>query len=235
MRLFLPVILFLARSAWSQPVYHQNVYWLRYQAQVIFNEKWQWNNELDNRRFFNPDVQHQFIFHSRVHYKHDRWDFGGGFTTSLAYASRPEVIVSHPLTELRPVLEASYEIPLKKLFLQQRLRFDSRFFEEDRFDGLGGSYDFVGRIRYRIQTRFALKKNNDNVPTIAMRVADEVMVNTKDNFFDQQRFYVSVDKLLSNRFTLEAGYIHLYQQRRGVEEFFSRNVFRASLVHRIRV
>jgi hypothetical protein len=234
MRLSFLVILLFCQSAWSQTVYHQNVYWLRYQTQLVFNDNWQWNNEIDNRRFFNPDVQHQFIFHSRVHYRSGRWNFGVGFTTSAAYASRPEFVVSHPVTEIRPVVEASYEIPTRRLLLQQRIRFDSRFFEEDRFDGLNGTYDFVGRLRYRIQARFALKKNKENLQTIGMRLADEVMVNTKDNFFDQQRVYVSVDSRLSNRFTLETDYIHIYQQRRGVEEFFSRNVLRISLLHRIK-
>lgn len=235
MRLSLILILFLGQAARSQTVYHQNLYWLRYQNQLVFNERWQWNNEIDNRRFINPDVQHQFIFHSRVHYRYNRWDFGAGFTTSLAYAFRPESVVSHPTTELRPVLEASYEIPIRQLLLQQRIRLDNRFFEEDSFDGLDGKYDFVGRFRYRIQVRFPLRKNKDDLQTVGMRIADEIMVNTSDNFFDQQRAYVSVDTRLSNRFTLETGYIHIYQQRRGAEEFFSRNVLRLSLLHRIMI
>lgn len=64
--------------SFAQQKQSQWTYWLRYQNQLIFSPKLYWNNEGDNRRFFNPDVQLQFIVHSRLHYKIKRWDFGGG-------------------------------------------------------------------------------------------------------------------------------------------------------------
>ena len=218
----------------AQQLHHQSLYWLRYQNQLIFNDRWQWMNEFDNRRFIGPDVQHQTIIHSRIHYRSGRWDFASGMTFSWAYTAVPESAIEHPLREIRPVMEATYEIPFQKFFLSQRIRFDHRFFEEDRFGGFDDGHEYVMRIRYRIQGRIPIV-SDDAGPKVSVRIADEIMVNTKDNFFDQQRFYFSGDFRLSKRFSVESGYIHVYQQRRGVEEFYSRNVLRLSLIHRIEI
>src|SRR5688572_2017013 len=89
------------------------VHWIRYQNQLNFTPKIFWNNEFDNRRFINPDAQTQFIFHTRLHYKTGRWDYAGGISLSWAYASKPENPVQHAVMEARPVLEVSYEIPIR--------------------------------------------------------------------------------------------------------------------------
>ena len=69
---------------------------------------------------------------------------------------------------------------------------------------------------------------------LRLRVADELMFNHTKNTFDQHRIYVSTDFSISKAFTLEVGYIYIYQQRFGSDnEFFQRNVARFSLTHKI--
>lgn len=227
------VFIFSCTIGTAQTVYHQSQYWLKYQVQLTFNKHWQFNNEIDNRRFFSPDLQHQLIIHSRGHYRINRWDFGAGLTLSWAYTSVQESVVKNPLLEIRPVSEVSYEIPIKKSFLQQRLRYDNRFFEVDQPKVSQDRYDYVGRIRYRIQWRFPIKADESDRQLIGLRLADEIMFNTEGNVFDQQRFYITSDLRLNKRFSFEAGYINIYQQRRNVDEFFLRHVVRLSLIHRI--
>ena len=199
------------------------------------NPKLSWTIDVDNRRFFDPDVENQIISHTRLHYKHKRWDFGAGLTYSAAFASIPENGYKHSMSELRPVIEASYEFPVKTSTISQRLRMDNRFFQEVPEVSLFDDYYYVMRWRYRLQWKLPLKRNEENITTVALRVADEIMVNDRKNFFDQHRIYLSSDFYLSKRFTLEGGYIYIYQQRYGKEEFFSRHVFRLALVHRIKL
>jgi hypothetical protein len=223
--------LLVSASLYAQDNTHA-VYWIRYQNQLNFSRKVFWNNEIDNRRFINPDVQTQFIFHSRLHYKTGRWDYAGGLTLSWAYASQPERPITHATLEVRPVIEVSYEIPIKKSLLQHRIRVDNRFFEEDKYETIFDGSTYVMRFRYRLQARIPLH-SNDAGKLFSLRLADEIMFNHKENIFDQNRVYVSFDQVLSKNWSIEAGYIYIYQQRFGSDEFIQRHVMRVSVLHKL--
>lgn len=212
----------------------QSLYWIRYQNQLIFSPQWYWNNEVDNRRFFQHDVQNQFIFHSRLHLKHNRWDFGGGITASWIFTQKPENRSTHAAIELRPVVEVSHELTLNKIRFQNRIRLDNRFLEEDPEKSVFDASTYVLRFRYRGQLTIPLKKTAEGDPLIQLRVADEIMFNHTENLFDQNRIYVSADFRLSKFVSLETGYIYIYQQRFGSDnEYFRRHIARITLLHRI--
>lgn len=214
-------------------VNQQSLYWLRYQNQLFFSPSFYWSNEIDNRRFFNPDVQNQLIFHSRLHFKKGNWDFATGLTFSSIFAQKPENGYDHTVIEIRPVAEVTHELPIGKFFFQNRLRLDNRFFEEDREKSIFEESIYVLRIRYRAQFRIPLKTNSEQLATITLRIADEVMFNHIKNTFDQNRIYATTDFYLSKKFTLETGYIYIFQQRFGEDEFFKRHVIRLSVLHKI--
>ena len=216
-------------------VHHQSLYWLRYQNQLNITPEHYWINEIDNRRFFDPDVQNQLIMHSRFHYQKNRWNFGAGLTFSWIYAQIPENGYDHSTAEVRPVVEGSYEFPAGKVLIQQRVRIDNRFIEEDKDQSVWENSFYVCRFRYRLQARIPLKVNEEGVSTIMLRISEEIMLNNKENTFDQNRIYASTEFILNKSFTVETGYIFVYQQRLGTDEFFSRNVFRISLLHLIKL
>jgi len=234
-KFLLPILLIGFTPALSQRIVnHQSLYWIRYQNQFFFSPNLYWNNEVDNRRFFGKDVQNQFIFHSRLHYKKNSWDFGGGITASWIFAQKPENGYTHAAIELRPVVEASHELRLGSVGIQNRARIDNRFLEEDPDKSIFDASTYVLRFRYRLQGRIPLRKNEEDVSVIILRVADEIMLNHTKNTFDQHRIYVSTDFLISKALTVELGYIYIYQQRFGSDnEFFERNVIRFSLMHKI--
>jgi hypothetical protein len=171
--------------------------------------------------------------HSRLHYKLGQWDFGGGLTFSWIFAQKPENGYDHSTAEVRPVVEASYEVPVGKVLLQNRVRIDNRFIEESQDHSVWEESFYVFRIRYRIQARIPLKVNDDGISTIMLRLSEEIMFNNKENTFDQNRMYVSGEFYLNKALTFEVGYIFIYQQRFSTEEFYSRNVIRFSLIHRM--
>jgi len=59
------------------------------------------------------------------------------------------------------------------------------------------------------------------------------MLNHTKNTFDQNRIYVTGDFYLTGNFTFELGYIYIYQQRFGQDEFFERHVARFTLLHKL--
>lgn len=216
-------------------VNHQSLYWIRYQNQLVFSPAFYWNNEIDNRRFFNPDVENQFIFHSRLHFKKGKWDMATGLTLSWIYAQKPENGYDHSTAEIRPVAEVTYDQPLGKISFQNRLRIDNRFLEESQDQSVWEESYYVLRLRYRAQLRFPLKTNSDNITTISLRTAYEIMINNKENTFDQSRIYLTGEFYLTKALSLETGYVYIYQQRFGLEEYFARNVFRFSVLHKIQL
>jgi hypothetical protein len=233
-KVFLLGFLFKVTLAFGQSVvYPQALYWIRYQNHLNITPKFYLNNEIDNRRFFHPDVENQFIIHSRLHYVKDRWNFSAGLSFSWIYAQIPENGYSHSTAEVRPVIEGAYEFPVRKVLIQQRVRIDNRFIEESQDQSVWENSFYVFRFRYRLQARIPLKANDDGATTISLRLSDEIMLNNKKNTFDQNRIYVSTEFVLNKKLTLETGYIFIYQQRFGTEDFFSRHVLRFSIIHNL--
>ncbi len=211
----------------------QYLYWIRYQNQLNFSTKLYWNNEVDNRRYFNPDVEAQLIAHSRLHYRHKKWDYAGGITLSWNFAAYPEDGYVAPTLEIRPVAEVSHEQSIGKSLIQNRIRIDNRFFESDPDKSIWEESLYVMRFRYRLQWRIPLTYVEEKTPGISLRLMEEIMFNSKENTFDQNRIYASFEFYLSKNFSLETGYLYTYQQRFGHDEFFNRNSFRFSVLHRV--
>lgn len=156
-------------------------------------------------------------------------------TFSWIYAQIPENGYSHSTAEVRPVIEGTYEFPAGKVLIQQRVRIDNRFIEEDQDQSVWENSFYVFRFRYRLQARIPLKVNDAGTSKITLRLSDEIMFNNKENAFDQNRIYASTEFALNKTLTLETGYIYIYQQRFATEDFFSRHVVRFSIIHNLRL
>lgn len=220
-------------AAFGQRVVSQQaLYWLRYQHQLIISPSFYWTNEIDNRRFFNPDVEHQLIGHSRLHYKKGKWDIGAGMTFSSIFAQKPENGYDHSTAEVRPVGEVTFEQPAGKLSFQNRIRVDNRFIEENQEHSVWQKSFYVCRVRYRAQLKIPLKVNAENITTVSLRFAYEIMLNNKKNTFDQSRIYGTAEFYVTKKLSIETGYLYIYQRRFGLDEYFSRHALRLSILHR---
>jgi hypothetical protein len=229
---FFILVLLGAIQASGQSVTQQDLYWLRYQNQWSISPTLYWTNEGENRRFFSPDVENQLILHSHLHYKYRTWDFGVGLTLSWIYAQFPEAGFDHTTSEIRPFIEVAREHKLGKVFFQNKIRIDNRFLQSNSERSLWAESIYVTRLRYRAQLRLVLKQK-ESTTVIGARIADEIMFNSKYNIFDQNRIYASVDILAWKGFTIEPSYVHVYQQRFRRDDFFSRHIFRLSIIHRV--
>jgi len=229
------ILLFLLSitGVFGQHVEHQSLYWLRYFNQIEFSPAIQWNNEIENRRFFNPDVENQFIINTHLHYSWKNWDVGGGSTFSWVFAQRPELQYDFANKEIRPFAEISNEQKIGKVYLQNRIRLDNRFIQSNPEVSVWEQSYYLLRVRYRMQWSMPLVINDEQIEKVSVRVSDEIMFNTKENVFDQNRVDVTFSFYLSKYFTVEPSYVFLYQHRLKVDEYFSRNVFRFTLVHSI--
>ena len=218
-----PVVMFAQKN-----VSHQQTYWIRYQNQLVFSNRLMWSNEIDNRRFFKPGMQNQLIIHTRVNYLLKNFEPAVGCSFSWQYAQEPEVGYDVVVPEIRPFQEVTYHTPLsKKIKFNNRLRMDDRFLRNHTNTELTEGYTFILRFRLRSQVAYTLKEN------CILRFGDELFINDRGNTFDQNRVFLYVEFILSRKYAIEAGYLHIYQQRANNKGFFARDIARLTFAHKI--
>ncbi len=206
---------------------HESMYWLRYYNQWTLNKNLIWHNEVDNRRLFDNGIQNQVIAHSHLHYKWSNWEPAVGMTFSWqhSYNSTSEHTLTVP--EIRPFQEINHRTKLSsKLSVQQRIRLDERFIHNTQAGELTDGYTFVFRARYRIFITYQLNEK------IALKANDELFVNTKGLWFEQNRIYAGIEYSFSKKLGSEIGYMYLHQQRKE-SLFTDRNIVRLTIYHRI--
>jgi hypothetical protein len=236
-RLFIIAVLVLIKIdllAQQKEVTKQSLYWVRYYNQLTFNPRWSWHNEIDDRRFLKYNKQQHLIFHSHVHYKlAQNLEAAAGFTYSRQSPQSPDASTDLIVPELRPFQEMTWSSLLaRRLTLIQRLRIDERFIHKNNGKVLLEGYDFNFRFRYRIQAALVVSKAENRFQT-TLKVADEIMINSGKaivlNQFDQNRIYVGIEQSFGKKVSLEAGYLHWFQQRSSGYQFFSRDIIRFTL------
>lgn len=209
-------------------VLHQQTYWLRYQNQLFFTDKLSWINEIDNRRFFSPGIQNQLIVHTRVDYMGKKFEPAVGCSFSWQYAQEPDQGYDVAVPEIRPFQEVTHHIRLaNKLKLNNRFRMDDRFIRHHSGGELTPGYDFILRFRLRTQLLYTFKEK------YIFKASDEIMINDRNNTFDQNRVAASVEFILGKKYSAEVGYLHIYQQRSNNKGFFARDIFRFTFYHKL--
>lgn len=224
----------------QKKVVNQGLYWVRYYNMLTLDKHFTWHNEAEMRRFWQGDVQHQFIAHTRMHYKTGaNTNVGVGFTYSRQSPQDPLASSKLVVPEYRGVQEFNYSIPISRRFsLQQRLRLDERFIRRnDGVELLEGS-NFTLRFRLRLQANWILSREGAPRRT-TLKVSNEVMFNVGKsivyNQFDQNRIYVGVEKEFSRMFSAELGYLKWYQQTASGNAFFNRDIVRFTLYHKLKL
>jgi hypothetical protein len=206
-------------------VTHQQSYWTRLYVRVKLNDKWSWQNEADNRRFFGENQQLQFIAHTHLHRK-----FGKnmahpeklGAEGSLGFTFSDVWQGTLPVPELRPFQEFYvYQKLTDKWRLTHRFRTEERWFHNYVKDVLTEGYNFKFRLRYMLRTDYQLGKK------WVLKVNDEVMYHTDD--FDQNRFYAGLEYKFRKDISLETGYLKAYQKRANNKGYYDRDNLRVTL------
>lgn len=204
----------------------QASYWFRYYLQAPLTENWSLHAEIDERRFVNPDRQAQFFTHLHVHKKlNPGWEFALGFNYNLTNSnSNPSLAVP----ELRPWQELTRTEKIRQSTIQFRYRTEQRFVHHSNSSDLTDGYRFAWRHRFRVQWSRPL-------PTLQsqLKLSNEVMLNSTSGIkrFDQNRVFVALEKAVSQRVSVEIGYLNLWQSKTS-DGYFDRHIIRATVYHR---
>jgi hypothetical protein len=208
----------------------QELLWVRYALKLNINDTYQIRQEIEERTYWFPWRQHQFVSRTMVNRKLPKgWNAALGFTYFLqAWPQKPEVKVYENVTELRPQLELAYKQTFsEKWFIHHRYWAEFRFFEQPE-----GTFEFGNtRLRYKLEVSYS------PTPKVTLKAFDEIFINAGKNIvinvFDQNRYGASVQYMMFKNFGIELGYLNWFQQRPSGVDFYIRDIFRLTIHHTI--
>lgn len=229
--ILLSIFLFLGASKGftQKNVENQQLIWLRYNLKLKLNSAYQLNQELEERTYWLPWRQHQFLSRTRLERAiNNQWKAALGFTyIEQSLPSDPNIKDYKNSTELRPQFEIFNKQKITTKFsLEQGYLSDFRFFEQD-----DGTFDYENiRARYKLELQYQLSEK------VILKTFDEIFINVGGdniNVFEQNRFGGSIQYMTSQKLGFELGYFNSFQQRNTAFDFYNRNCVRFTVHHNI--
>ena len=223
------VVLFSTTINAQKNVETQHLLWTRYSLKLKVNENYQIRQELEERTYWFPWRQHQFVSRTFTERKLGKgWSAGLGFTYLLqSLPHDPEITNYSNQIELRPQLEITYkQLISEKFTLSHRYWSEFRFFEQTEGFEFGNT-----RMRYKLELKYAI------IPKLSFIAFNEILINTGSkigfNVFDQNRYGASIHYLPIENLGFELGYFNWFQQRKSGVDFYNRHIIRFTIHHAI--
>jgi len=221
---------------------NQNLIWYGLFTTININEKWYFQNEIQERHYVNPTSQHQFLLRNHLHRRFGKsgWETSLGMCFFLQNPNDPKAANKLTVPELRPHIEFAYKQRLNKLIIDHGYRAEARFFHNTNTPRteLEEGFDFGNfRFRYKIQATMTLFESPKK-KFFRLIISNEVHINAGNkiliNTFDQNRIYGGISYNILQNLTCNIGYLNWFQQRpRG--DFFNRNILRFAVYHTLKL
>jgi len=238
--IFFLVVTTTVLSQSEKEVKNQQLVWYTYNVNWKLNNNWQLVADASERHFINPTAQH--LWSIRANFKRvidNNWDFGFGGSLFMRKLNDP--YKTNPLTvpELRPHIEFNNSQKIGFGILNSRYRVEARLYQNTNDGELSDGYYFNNfRFRYLLGWTFPIIKNKKaSDELVFVKIQDEIMINAGSkivrNTFDQNRIYFALNYKISNKFSVETGYLNSFQQQPSGDEFFNRNILRLTIFQKI--
>jgi hypothetical protein len=234
-------LLVVTNSVFAQKeITKQSLVWYGLFTTLEFNDKWYFQNEIQERHFINPTAQHQFIVRSHLHrvLGNSGWEVSAGGCLFLTNPNEPNASVKLAVPEVRPHIIFVYKQNLDKVALEHRFRGEARFFHNlnDNKRELEDGFEFSSyRITYRLQGTVPLFKM-DEQRKLKLKLYDELFINAGNkivtNVFDQNRVYAGLNYDILKNLSFEVGYLNWFQQKPD-GDFLNRDILRFTVFHKL--
>lgn len=218
---------FISANIYAQKnVETQKLLWARINAGFQLDDKYSLSLEIEERVYWFPWRQHQFLIRGGTARKLGQgWKAGAGvsyFIQKLPH--NPDAVVEITRTEIRPHLLLGY-----RQDLSSKWRIDHRYMSEFRiWETTKGNFDYENiRMRYMLGISFM------PVDKITLKIYDELLINVgskiKYNVFDHNRLGLVAGYKISKQIGFELSYINWFQERITGDDYFNRNIVRATI------
>ena len=238
--LFILLLFTFVNANGQKNIINQSLVWYSYFQTLQFNDELSLHSEIVERRFTNPDVQHQFLIRTHLHRQLGKsgWEGSVGMCLFFQNPNNPEAAVKLTVPELRPHIQMTYKQLLKNITLEHRYRLEARFFHNTNLPKteLEDGYDFGNlRFRYRLQATIPIVKLGID-KALKLKVADEIYANIGSkigiNVFDQNRIYIGANVDVLANVAVEIGYMNWFQEKVDAT-FYNRNILQFSVYHKM--
>lgn len=213
-------------------------YWTRAYLEVGLNEKVQLDLEIDNRRYIIPHRQFQTLVRFTLVFQQNSWlSFGSGMTYSLLYSQLTDL--TQP--EIRPHQEVNMEHGANRWNFNHRLRLEQRF-TQDTIRNTNGvvneyrdnSFNFSFRSRYEVAVAYTVINKDEKRGHLDLNSSSEIMLNARlRELFNTYRQYAGITYFLSDRRSLELGYLLSFELNHTYDTMFDFNNIRLTYRQRI--
>jgi hypothetical protein len=216
---------------------HQKVIWYAYLNSIEINSKVKFVSEIHERRYFNPDAQHQFALRERIHVAlNQNIDIAICFAYFLQSPNNPYSTSNLKIPELRPHGDLTLLQPFNRFTVQHRFRVEYRFFRNTFDNALVSGYNSNMRFRYQLGVELPLYKFK-NEGDLKLKFGDEIFINAgkniQNNVFDHNRYYFAILLSPIKSLTFEAGYMNWFQQLPSGTDYYERDIIRLSITQRL--
>lgn len=208
---------------------HTNMLWLGYYQTIQFNKNWSLLSDAQLRIREWTDEWSQILVRSGLNYSfNDKSAVTGGFSFfKNAHYEKTSLLKN----EWRPWQEFSCQLKSGKINLTQRLRTEERFLQQVVDKNLSDQYEYVFRLRYRVDGHVSLNKD------FKLGIGNEVLVNPgyfqNTRFFDQDRLFVGIYYSIRLSTIIQLQYLKIFQWRSNLNEIEDQNNIRINVIKKI--
>nr|WP_255651098.1 DUF2490 domain-containing protein [Cesiribacter sp. SM1] len=219
------------------PVRTDQLLWFRYNLILPLQDKWQIEQELEERAFIYPWRQGEFRLRSHLIRKLGKgWEADAGFM--FVWELEPIEPYRDDVSlrmEIRPHQQLTYQHGVgDRLSFEHSYRLEERFFEQQNSTG---EYNNAGiafeRMRYRYELEIAYRLNNWMEVTAFEEIVLHSGPEVGPNPFDRNEAGAGVAFKLSDAFEIAAVYKYRYNPEGLGEEIVHQHVGQFILYHTI--
>lgn len=205
--------------------------WAGYYSTFSIDKNWSVLSDAQVRTREWTQQWSQMLVRSGLSYKvNQRISITGGFAffKNAQYVNKDLLLKN----EYRPWQEFYYQSKLKKITFTQRLRTEERFQQQVINQELSKKYQYIFRLRYRLEAQYPLKSNK-----IAFLLANEMMVNpgyiSHRLFFDQNRSFAGINMKLYASTSLQLQYVKIFQWHSNNQVLENQDILRVNLFQQL--
>jgi len=209
---------------------HDNLLWAGYYNTIQLNNRLSIVSDAQLRSRDWVNQWSQILVRSGLSYS-----FNNNFviTAGMAFFKNAQYLNKQLFlkNEWRPWQEFSYQTKYSKTNLTHRLRTEQRFLQQVLDNKLTDRYEYVFRLRYRIDWQLPLNEY------LKFGLGNEVLVNPwhlqNNRFFDQNRTFAGISFTVSPSTSLQVQYLKIFQWHSNLSELEDQNIIRLNANQKI--
>ncbi|NND09491.1 MAG: DUF2490 domain-containing protein [Saprospiraceae bacterium] len=215
------------QSSLFRETYSQAKFWTSINSAVRLSKHWGVTADVHvRRRDFLNHSDFYFLRMGGAYWINDQFSFVGG-VAALWLATDTEV-GQHYALERRLYQQGLWRAVIGKVTFLQRIRTEQRWHQVlDRANASVDRVRFSSRFRFLMSAAIQVFRSSKFPrPTLSNEILFHVGKEITYNTFDQNRVFLGINQRIAKNWTVDCGYMMVYQQRYSGNEYDLQHTFR---------